>query len=195
MVEKKQLLLVVDVQNDFCDSNGFFPRYHGKRPQGIDEAVNNIKLLIQLFRNGGSPIAYTQAVGNENLLPLTQRERYRQRGLTGFLQTGSWGHDFYQLKPLSAEPVFQKVAYDPFFSKPFKSYALEAGSLLLAGFFSDICIDAIARSADHLGIETSLVADCSASMFRQHEESWRFMQIFYGTKIYPTVKNWLQTNS
>ena len=80
----------------------------------------------------------------------------------------------------------------------FKKHILRtASSLVLTGFFSDVCLDALARTADELdiGIPTEIIADCSKSLLRSHEENLKFMEMFYGTTIHNTLLDYLSNNA
>ena len=184
MVERKPHLIVVDAQNDFCDAKGFFPKHFGLDVGGSDEIVDRISKALRIWRDGHLPVVFTQAIGDQSYLSSTQFRRYGEMGKLGFLKDNFWGSDFYRIKPEEGEQVFKKGGYDPFFNPEFKNYVLQnASQLVLCGFFSDVCIDATARTADQLGVETCVLGDCSKSMFHPHEQALRFMQTYYGTKI------------
>lgn len=194
MVEKEPHLIVVDVQNDFCDSNGFFPMHFGLDVNGIDETLDRIGEALRIWRSKDLPLMFTQAIGDPHYLSRTQFKRYNKMGKLGFLKDGSWGADFYRLKPEEKDRIFKKGGYDPFITPEFKDYILEnANRLVLCGFFSDVCIDATARTSDQLGIETCVLGDCSKSMFHPHDRALKYMQTYYGTDII-TLENLPQKN-
>lgn len=184
MVERKQHLIVVDVQNDFCDTRGFFPTHFGLDIKDTEGIVDRISKALRIWRSKDLPVIFTQAIGDPYYLSRTQFKRYDEMGKLGFLKDGSWGADFYRLKPEEKEHSFKKGGYDPFFNSKFKDHILQnASQLVLCGFFSDVCIDATVRTADQLGIETYVLEDCSKSMFHSHEQALKFMQTYYGTKV------------
>ncbi len=187
MVERKQHLVVVDVQNDFCDPRGFFPTEFGYKTKGIDEIVKRIEETITFCRQANIPVVYTKTIGDD--LSKSQRERYEKMQKFGFLKDNSWGSELFMLSPASDESTFKKSGYDAFNSQKFRSYVDQfASNLVLVGFYSDVCIDATAKTADQIGLETSIIADCSTSCFRSHEESLKFMQTFYGIKVFPNLE-------
>lgn len=201
---KKETLIVVDVQNEFCHPDGFFATNQLKcNPEGffgkgklttnnIDETVDKIESAIQHCRKVGIPVVYVRAVGDPEYLSPLRFERYKDMYEKGFLKEGTWSTEFYRIKPEEGELVFKKGGYDPFSNPEFKQHVLKtASSLILAGFFSDICIDATARTADQVGIPTAVIADCSKSLFRPHEENLKFMKMFYGTHIYRNLDEFM----
>ena len=207
---KQKILLVVDVQNEFCHPDGFFAKnmcecnpdgFFGEdklTAQSIDKVVGNIESSISHFRKEGSPIVYVKAVSDPQYLSESRFERYKKMYAQGFLKDRTWSTEFYRVFPREGELVFKKGAYNPFQNPDFKEHMLRTASdLVLTGFFSDVCIDAVARTADEkdVGIPTGIIADCSIGLFRPHEGNLRFMEMFYGTKIHRTLSDYILNNN
>nr|AQS29540.1 hypothetical protein [uncultured archaeon]AQS33469.1 hypothetical protein [uncultured archaeon] len=203
---KQKTLLVVDVQNEFCHPDGFFARNLCEcSPEGffredklttaaIDKAVDNIEKTIAYFRDARRPIVFVKAVSDPEYLSRVRFERYKQMYKQGFLKDGTWSTDFYRISPNEGELVFKKGAYNPFCNPKFKKHISRTSSgLVLTGFFSDVCIDAVARTADEIGIgiPTEVIADCSQGLFRSHEENLRFMEMFYGVRIHKNLVDFI----
>ena len=115
----------------------------------------------------------------------------------GFLKDESWSTDFYRVIPQAGELVFKKGAYNPFQNLDFKEQILRtASSLVLTGFFSDVCLDAVARTADEIdmGIPTEVIADCSRGLLRPHDENLKYMEMFYGTRIHKSLSDYIFKN-
>lgn len=201
---KQRSLLVMDVQNEFCHPNGFFAKNlcecnpvgffgNGKLTNAsIDDVVDNIEEVISHFRNEGLPVIYVKAVSDPQYIAESRFKRYKDMYEQGFLKDGTWSTDFYKVSPKSGELIFKKGAYNPFSNPEFKNHVLDTTSeLVLTGFFSDVCIDAVARTSDEIdvGIPTKLIADCSIGLFRPHNENLRFMEMFYGTQIYENIQD------
>jgi len=184
-------LVVIDVQNDFCHPNGFFPRNFGSSTEGIDEIVNNIEQAVNIFREKRLPIIYTLAIGDEKYISRTQFERYSAMDKLGFLQDGDWGADFYRLKPVEGELVFKKGGYNPFSNPEFREHLIRTfDDIVLVGFYSDVCVRSTAEQADQLGIRTEVIADCSDTMTKiPHREALDFMRTYFGTVVYQNVEN------
>ncbi len=206
---KQESLLVVDVQNEFCHPDGFFARnlcecnldgFFGDSKltvQDIDRVVDNVESAIDHFRIAELPVIYVKAVSDPQYLSEYRFERYKRMYEQGFLQDGTWSTDFYRVSPQAGELVFKKGAYNPFQNHDFKDHVLKSASgLVLVGFFSDVCIDAVARAADEIGvgIPTKVIADCSTGLLRPHEKNLRFMEMFYGTTIHKTLSDYISRN-
>lgn len=183
-------LVVIDVQNDFCHPDGFFPKNFGSSTNGIDKIVDNIEQVVNVFRERKLPIIYILAMGDENYISRTQFERYSVMGKLGFLQEGAWGADFYRLKPVEEELVFKKGGYNPFSNQGFREHLTRnCDDIVLVGFYSDVCVRSTAEEADQLGIRTSVIADCSDTMTKMlHREALDFMRTYFGTIVYENVK-------
>lgn len=206
---KKKTLLVIDVQNEFCHPNGFFAKnLCSCNPEGffgddklttasIDEAVDRIEETIVHFRNTSMPIVYVRAASDPEYLSKIRFERYKQMYKQGFLKDGTWSTDFYRISPKEGELVFKKGGYNPFCNPEFKEHILRTASdLVLTGFFSDVCVDAVARTSDErdIGIPTEFIADCSKSLLRSHEENLKYMRMFYDTRIHKNLAEFISDN-
>ena len=207
---KQKTLLVMDVQNEFCHPHGFFAKNLCEcNPDGffgdnklttasIDEAVDNIEKAIAHFRDAILPIVYVKAVSDPQYLSEVRFERYRRMYEQGFLKDGTWSTDFYRVSPKAGELVFKKGAYNPFCNSKFKEHILKTASgLVLIGFFSDVCIDAVARTADEkdIGIPTEVISNCSKSLLRSHDENLRYMEMFYGTRMYENIADFISNHN
>lgn len=188
---KRPHLLVIDVQNDFCHPKGFFPQHFNYSTTNNKGVIEKIQSTISFCRISNIPVLYAKMNGDK--LSLTQYKRYKQMQKLGFLKENSWGAELFKLNPLATELVFEKAGYDAFNNDEFKNYvSTNASELILVGFYSDVCIDATAKTADQLGIETTIIANNSTSCFRNYEESLKHMQTFYGTKIFKTLEEFQQ---
>ncbi len=197
----------MDVQNEFCHPDGFFARNLCEcNPEGffkegkltladISDAVSDIEKVIGYFRSSQLPIVYVKAVSDPEYLSPLRFERYKGMYERGFLKDGTWSTEFYRISPLENEMIFKKGGYNPFCNPQFKEHILgTASSIVLTGFFSDVCIDATARTADEIdvGVPTEVIADCSKSLLRSHEENLKYMHMFYNTSIHRTVEDFVR---
>jgi len=105
----------------------------------------------------------------------------RAGGVVFFVQhAGPVGDDFEPLTPgwhllstINTEPcdrVVSKTLNDPFFSTSLQPdlAKLRADRLLVAGWATDLCVDATIRSAVALGFKVVAVADCHTVSDRPH---------------------------
>jgi nicotinamidase-related amidase len=116
----------------------------------------------------------------ERINHLAQRVRQR-RGLVFFVQhAGPVGDDFEphtagwnMLSGVTIEPgdrIVSKTLNDPFFKTSLHTDLTELGAerVLVAGWATDLCVDATVRSAAALGFKVVAVADCHTVSDRPH---------------------------
>src|SRR5574341_1856469 len=101
-------LLLVDVQNDFCAEGGFFQRA-GYDLSNLQRAVPPLVRLLEHARRAGVLVVFIQAIYDPQVLSGPMRERNRRRNLElPRCLTGTWGADFYVVRPERGEPVVIK---------------------------------------------------------------------------------------
>lgn len=116
----------------------------------------------------------------ERINRLAERVRDR-RGCVVFVQhAGPVGDDFeprtpgwHLLSTIKREPgdrVVSKTLNDPFFKTSLQTELadLRADRILVAGWATDLCVDATVRSAAALGFDVVAVADCHTVNDRPH---------------------------
>jgi len=134
---QKTALVVVDMQNDFVNPEGQLVVPAAKR------TIPYIKSLLEMARNAGVRVAYTQDTHFEDdkewqIWP----EHCRQ---------GSWGWEIIDdLKPQSEDLVCQKSRYDGFYGtwlNHYLSQVWQVKHLVILGTVSNICVLHTAASA------------------------------------------------
>ena len=113
----------------------------------------------------------------------------RAGGVVFFVQHAGPGGDEFEpgtpgwrlLTTISTEPgdrVVGKTLNDPFFNTSLRSDLDEvrADRLLVAGWATDLCVDATIRSAAALGFEVVAVADCHTVSDRPHLSADRVIE-------------------
>lgn len=158
-------LLVIDVQNDFVAENGFFHRV-GADLGPIQRAVPPLLRLIDKAREAGVFVVFVQAIYDPEHVSAPMRERNARRGMPiPRCITGSWGADFYGVRPLPSEPVVIKHRYSAFTNPELKSLldSRDIRSLLLTGVSTDTCVESTGRDFYFADYYVTLVADCCAA--------------------------------
>lgn len=159
-------LLVVDVQNDFCAEGGFFHRA-GYDLTTIQRAVPPLARLLEHARRSGVFVAFVQAIYDPEVLSAPMRERNRRRNLEmPRCLTGTWGADFYVVRPQPGESVIIKHRYSAFVGTELERVLRRRGtrSLLLTGVSTDTCVESTARDGYFLDFYVTLVADCCGAL-------------------------------
>jgi len=177
-------LLVIDMQNDFCHADGAL----GKR--GIDLAptqalVPRLVAFVASLRAARLPILYTQTCHDAWTDSLAWRER--QDGSAGALcRTGSWGAEFFGVRPRDDERVVIKHRYDAFYGTDLDLILRARGlhTLLVTGVATNVCVETTAREAFVRGYRLVMIADCLAgSSIGEHEASLGTMERLFGVIV------------
>jgi ureidoacrylate peracid hydrolase len=158
-------LVVVDVQNDFAADGGFFAQI-GADMKTIQRAIPPLQRLIDAAREAGVLVVFVQAIYDQQYRSAPMRERDRRRTIEmPRCQTGTWGADFYAVRPLPGEPVVIKHRYSGIINTELDAVLKRHGvqSLLLTGVATDTCVESTARDAYFIDYYVTLVADCCAA--------------------------------
>lgn len=141
-------LIVVDAQNEFSE--------HGLRPvPGHTHALDRIRLLVERARKQCQPIAWIRHYNKPNESPA--------------FVPGSWGADFSPgMGPQTGfgpEKLFEKDVYGAFTGTGLEEWLRSFGirSLLLAGFYTHMCLSTSAREALIRGFEVTIDIDATAA--------------------------------
>jgi ureidoacrylate peracid hydrolase len=156
-------LLVVDMQNDFCHSEGFLAR------RGIDLGPTQAMAatlvdLIEVAREAGLPVIYTVNAHDEWTDSQTWTRRHKAAGAT-LCRPGSWGAAFYAVSPRDDERVIAKHRYDAFLGTDLDLVLRTRGirTLILTGVATNVCVETTAREAYCRDYHVVLVDDCLAA--------------------------------
>lgn len=155
-------LLVIDVQNDFVADGGFFDKI-GADVKSVQGSMPNLERLVGKAREAGVPVIFVQAIYDPEFLSAPMRERNRRRAVEiPRCLTGSWGADFYSVRPEPGETVIIKHRYSAIMNTGLDALLKSRGirSLLLAGVATDTCVESTGRDAYFIDYYVTIVADC-----------------------------------
>ena len=152
MIKKFQnntALLLVDVQKGENDTN-YYGGPNGKRNNL--HAEENIKTVLQKWRNSDRVIAFTKHNSREKGSPLN-------------LELES-GQQIDGLEPNSGDIVVVKDVNSGFVGTSLELDLRRAGiqRLVILGFFTNVCVETTTRMSGNMGFDTYLVHDACASM-------------------------------
>src|SRR4051812_22673457 len=107
-------LIVIDAQNAFIAPGGFADQA-GWRCSHNQAAAERLSALLPVARAHQVPIIWIQAIYDEIYLGEPMLERNIRRGLDlPRCLTGSWGADFYLVRPEHGDIVVRKHRYSAF---------------------------------------------------------------------------------
>ncbi|GAB3355866.1 cysteine hydrolase family protein [Modestobacter lapidis] len=166
-------LIVVDVQNDFCDPAGVCGTAGRDTSLAVD-MVPRLERLLESARGAGVLVVFVQTMHDETTDSPVWLSRRVVDGepvaaRTSTCRPGSWGAEFYRVAPAPGEPVVVKHRYSAFTGTDLDTLLRTAGitSLLLTGVATDVCVDSTLRDGLFHDYHVTLVKDCCASY---HEE-------------------------
>lgn len=173
-------LVIVDMQNDFCHPEGWFPAVRGVDPTPLLAPVDAISRLIAASRAASVPILWLNWGVREdaaNLPPHVLDKATSCGALPGYgdpsptghgpiLAEGSWGAA--TIEALDQQPedlVVHKHRLSGFKDSTLDSVLRRAGitTLLFTGINIDRCVFATLTDASFEGYDTILVEDATAT--------------------------------
>jgi nicotinamidase-related amidase len=154
MIEKfdaTTALLLIDVQKG-VDVLAHWGGQNGRRNN--PQAETNLGLLLDGWRTAGLPVFYTMHNSREEHSPL------KLALPTGTIKEG--------LEPRSGETVITKDVNSGFIGTNLELILRRRriGRLVVAGFFTNMCVETTVRMAGNMGFDTYLAADACATCNR-----------------------------
>ena len=173
LVDPRQAaLIVVDMQNDFCDSGGALAR-SGADPALIQAMAPRLLRMLDRARGIGLPIVHVRTEHS----PWTDsaawigRHHGEQRTVC---YPGTWGADYFpgfeprtdaDRKPGSHEFVITKHRYSGLVGTELdlvlRSHRI--GTVIMTGEATNVCVESTARDAFMRDYRVVFVSDCTAS--------------------------------
>ncbi|WP_018654167.1 cysteine hydrolase family protein [Actinomadura flavalba] len=177
-------LLVIDLQNDFCTGPTAAARHPGSLPR-IGEVARNTARAVERARADGVEVIFVRFVGDPGYQGPSWRRRDRVLGKRPKCLENTWGAEFCEVIPRPGEAVFTKYAcFDAFLDPGLERHLTGAGveRLVLAGLYTDVCVDSTARTAFQKGFHITVLTDCTAALHLDDADVLRFMTAVYGAR-------------
>ena len=156
-------LLIVDMQNGFCDANGSMAKL-GFDYRRLAQPIEACKQLLDAARATDVRTMFTQyvyradfsdgGVGVDEIFPAMKD--------VGLCVDGSWDAAIVdQLEPRDGEVIIKKNRPSAFYSTPLESYlrAMKIQNLVICGVTTNICVETTARDASQRDYRTFVVSD------------------------------------
>jgi ureidoacrylate peracid hydrolase len=186
-------LIVIDMQNDFCASDGFVAE--GGRDVSLVQAMaKRLPAFISHARDAGVLTIFVRcdySTPQNRFLSdvwLEQAARRQNGGytLSPICQTGERGAEYFGVRPEHLDTVVVKHRYDAFHATDLdlvlRSNAIR--SVVLTGVSTHVCVETTARSAFVRDYYTIVVADgCAAYSSEEHETSLKVIDRFFGEVV------------
>ena len=173
-------LLVIDVQNGFVSKGGSYDLL-GMETSLYRGVIPKIRDLINLCKNVGIPIFYTQAVRESSgidlltrshkILPKSREERIKKKPIC---VRETWDAEIVDdIKPAEGDHVVIKRRDSAFHDTEIGVWlrSLNIDTLIFCGIDTSICVESSLRDAFNIGYDVVLISDATASNNKKHYES------------------------
>lgn len=166
-------LIVIDMQNAFCHSDGFFTRYADDK-LACQRVVAPCANAISAARRAGVPVIYAVKISLSPDIATTSFHNAPRHG-QGLMLADSWDSAIVdELRPAAGELVVEKLAYSAFYGSALDAalQRLDVRQLVIVGVTTSICVESTARDAMQRGLSTYVVRDATAEWDpARHERS------------------------
>lgn len=161
-------LIVIDMQNDFCNSEG----YYGRTRAGIADfqsVVEPVARMVSRARSHDIPVIFTRLVYAPPRGAMEERHTIKPRHWSAGgkrLEPESWGAAVVdELSPQREDLLIDKEGYSAFEGTALEERLRERGikTLMVAGVVSYACVLATAFSAFDRDFDVVVVTDAIAS--------------------------------
>lgn len=178
---KETALLLIDLQKESGTSDVV----------GMNDVVQNAKLLVETCREKGIPIIYTRHISRSDGLGLANKEPVNDQGEPIYYHAGMENIEIMdEIKPRKNDIVIDKYRYSGFYESSLDLMLKSLGikHLIVGGVLTDCCVLATALDAYYRDYQVSLVKDmCGTTTLGAHMASILMMvNWIYDLKVYDT---------
>jgi nicotinamidase-related amidase len=163
-------VLVIDMQNDYCASDGHLAR-HGRDISAIAAIIPCIGRLLRAARDAGVLVVYSRQTtlhGDASVSPA--RRRYKELAKPGlgsdYPLAGTRGHEIVpDLAPAASDIVVDKFRSSAFFQTPLDLILRANGrkTAIICGAVTEGCVESTVRDAAHHDYFPVVASDAVAS--------------------------------
>ncbi|MFT4116116.1 cysteine hydrolase family protein [Bradyrhizobium sp.] len=155
-------LLVVDLQNDFCAEGGYLNKARNYDVGFAEAVVARIERVVKAARAAGAPVVWIRSLYDFKYLSAPHIAKRREEGCC---LEGTWGAEFYRLKPEPDDLIVTKHAFSGFRGTPLDDLLRAHGikTLILTGVATNVCVDSTLRDGFFHGYYIVVLEDCVGS--------------------------------
>lgn len=180
---KHTALVVIDMQNDFCAPGGYIDKL-GLDVARCQQVAAPLGDLVEAARRADVPVIWVQAIYDEVYLAAPMLAKRKEMGARfGCCETGSWGAEFFGVKPLPREFVVQKHRYSAFSGTELDSLLRDHGikTIVVTGVQTNVCVESTLRDGFFNGYYIAVPRDCVASHSPDlHDATLKNVELCFG---------------
>ncbi len=133
-------------------------------PKNSEEIVSSIDSLVELARERGVEVIWTQMVETEKLSPppIAEMLKNGSNGVNSITEPGHESYEIYgRIKPENDEKIIEKYRYDAFAQTDLANYLKDRGikSVVLVGGYATRCVLSTAVGANGNDLKCLVVKD------------------------------------
>lgn len=179
---KKTLVLVIDLQNDFCHEKSVLSK---KLSRNRKCAVAVYK-FIEEAKKRGVDVAFTQQIYDESKLTPRQKQYYKKHGNI-CCKKESFGAEYYQYQP-QKDRLFVKYNFDIWQNKKFIKFLddKKIDTLIITGVELPCCVLYAVLGADERGFNVIIPKDLVSGVDgdeRNHKDLLNIIGALYGPVV------------
>jgi len=159
------VVIVVDMQNDFCHEDG---AYHRNDPQtfqvgGIKKMIPRLQFFLSEMRKKEVPIVFCKYLIDDEARDAGIYVKARPFILKEGLRRNSWGGEIVDgLKSKKNDFIIEKSRFTAFYNTNMEIVlkSLKAETLFFTGVATNVCVESSIRDAFFRDYQCVLVEDC-----------------------------------
>lgn len=179
---EKIALVVIDMQRDFVEPNGFGETL-GNDVSLLRKIIPATQKLLNVFRENKLPVIHTRECHKPDLSDLFPSKRDRgnpelrigDEGPMGrILVSGEYGADIIpELYPIKGEYIIDKPGKGAFFKTDLNEilHSMGINHLVFAGVTTEVCVQTSMREANDRGYDCLLATDATESYFPEFKSA------------------------
>ena len=150
LVAARSVLMVVDMQNDFCAPGGYIADTMGKDVSAAAAIVPAVDALVRGAREADVPVVWLRADYSHDRIPDSMAVKLAARGIRAeCCKPGTWGFDWYGVQPVPGEAIVTKHSYSGFVGTNMQDVmsGLGRSTIVFSGVQTQICVESTLRDA------------------------------------------------
>lgn len=186
-------LLVIDVQNDFLAEGGAKDR-EGKDLAMAQAIIPRLERLIDEAREAGALVIFIRNIYSTDAnwylsdVWLEHAARARKGSYTQYpvCAPGSWGGDFYRVRPTEKDAIVTKHRYSAFSDTDLDLVlrSRDIRTLIMTGIATNVCVESTARDGFFRDYYIVFTSDCTATRsVEEHEATLQNIRGYFGVVV------------